>query len=99
MRPAVITTAGRRSPASLPVGVPRSSSTTSPGVSIEPRCLLVAEFRSEVPSHGVLTKCTDRLAHRLIDRFVALGCQSGHPRVGVSTDADCGGLGHGSYCT
>ena len=44
MRPAVRTTARRRSPASLPAGVPRSTSTTSPGVSIEPRHLVVGEF-------------------------------------------------------
>ena len=34
IRCAVTTMAGRRSPASVPAGIPRSSSTTSPGVSI-----------------------------------------------------------------
>jgi hypothetical protein len=38
----VTTTAGLRSPASDPAGAPRSSSTTSPGVSIEPDDFVLA---------------------------------------------------------
>ena len=96
MRAAATTTAGRRSPASLPAGLPRSSSTTSPGVSIEPRGLNIGQLCREVPCHGVLTKRADGVAHRLVDCFVAFGRQARHPRMGVSADADRRCLGQGN---
>lgn len=94
-RRAVTTTAGRRSPASLPAGIPRSSSTTSPGVSIQPRGLAVGELRRKLSRHDVLPESLDRSAHGLVDRLVAFGRQSGHSRMRVPTDPDRRRLGHG----
>ena len=57
---------GACNPASLPAGIPRSSSTTSPGVSIEPSRLSLTELVGEVTRHGVLAERADGVARRLI---------------------------------
>ena len=53
-RCAVTTTAGWRNPASRPAGTPRSKSTTSPEVSIEPLDLLAGQVAAEIGSDLVL---------------------------------------------
>src|SRR5690606_21738318 len=77
-------------------GVPRSSSTTSPDVSIEPCRLIVGERFREVPRHGVLAERADGPTHGLIDRLVPFGRQASHPCVRVSADADRRCLTHSS---
>src|ERR1035437_2349886 len=64
MRWAVTTTAGWRKPASRPSGSPRSRSTTSPDVGIEPGCLVVSERSGELAAHTVLSKRPNRERHR-----------------------------------
>src|SRR5680860_280306 len=90
-RCAVTTTAGRRRPASDPSGKPRSMSTTSPEVSIEPSLVVVAGGVRELQSDLVLLQGAngtgDRFGHGGV---VAIG-EPTQLVMGAAIDADrCG---------
>ncbi len=92
--PAVTTTAGRRRPASLPIGSPRSTSTMSPGWSIKPRRFVVSQLGGKIAPHLLLPESSDRSTHRLVDRLVAIVRQPGDLLMRVPTDANRGRGAH-----
>lgn len=72
---AVITTAGLRRPASAPAGVPRSSSTTSPGVSIEPVNFVVSQRCGQVAPYSFLLEQARTAGHGVRQRLATPGRQ------------------------
>ena len=76
MRWAVTTTAGCRKPTSRPSGSPRSRSTTSPEVSIEPIDFILPERCGELFPDTVLAEAPDRKSDSLSDRLVQLASES-----------------------
>lgn len=91
---AVTMTAGRRSPASVPVGAPRSSSTTSPCVSIEPRQFVVAKGGRQVLPDGFLFQKSCCASHDFGQRLTALGGQLMECVACGSSDANGRGVSH-----
>src|SRR5687768_9134668 len=93
-RSAVTTIAGRTSPASDPDGVPRSSSTTSPEVSIEPIGLLAPERRGELSADLLLPEEAHSTSDGARHRGLPLASESLQLLVRRTVDADGGCLGH-----
>lgn len=86
-------------PALDPAGAPRSSSTTSPGVSIEPGGFLVGQRGGEIAADPVLAEHADRLRNCLGDRELAMPCHLTEFIAGGSADPDRRCLGHAPSLT
>lgn len=91
---AVTTTAGRNSPASDPVGTPRSSSTTSPEVSIEPVGLCLFQGLGEVLAHLLLAQHSYCAGDGVRHGRLSLARQPFEFLVDGTVDADRRGLCH-----
>src|ERR687892_71501 len=93
MRCAVTVTAGRVRPASDLWRRPRSTSTMSPEVSIEPLRLIRVQRLREIDRHLLLTEYAHRSRNGFCDGRVALAGESLEFFVRRSINAD-GGRGH-----
>ena len=93
MRWAVTTTAGRWKPASLPSGEPRSMSTTSPEVSIEPLDLVVGQYGREVLSYLILMQPPHGKGDRLANGGPQVGSEALQFVMGGAVDSNARTLG------
>ncbi len=93
-RCAVTTTTGRTIPASEPMGVPRSTRTTSPELGIKPLHLVVAERMGEFSTHLVLAEEADGGGDGLGDRRATLTSKPFQGVMGGPVDSNGSGVGH-----
>src|SRR5688572_9237149 len=87
---AVTTTTGCLKPASRPAGAPRSRSTTSPEVSIEPVDLVFGERTAQLFADPLLSQATGCDCDRFTDCGPELTCQSFQLFVSLPVNTDAG---------
>src|SRR3990170_4806726 len=92
VRCAVATTAGWRKPVSIPAGTPRSRSTTSPEVGIEPGDFVGRWVRAQVLPDTVLAEPAHGKCNRFSDRRTQLARQPLQLLMGAAIDANAGAV-------